>query len=229
MSHHLIEVLQQLGRPKVLVIGDLILDRYVWGDAERISQEAPVILLREQGIETRLGGAANVAHMLRGLDAEVTLAGVVGDDADGRVVHDELLSLGVETSGVVAASDRPTTVKVRFMGRAQHRHPHQMLRVDREVRTGISRDAAERMMSPLVGRLDEFQAVLISDYAKGVCTADVVRPVIDAARRCGVPVVVDPASGGDYRLYAGAAGVTPNRLETYKATGQEIQIGRAHV
>jgi D-beta-D-heptose 7-phosphate kinase/D-beta-D-heptose 1-phosphate adenosyltransferase len=223
MSHHLIEVLQQLGRPKVLVIGDLILDRYVWGDAERISQEAPVILLREQGIETRLGGAANVAHMLRGLDAEVTLAGVVGDDADGRVVHDELLSLGVETSGVVAASDRPTTVKVRFMGRAQHRHPHQMLRVDREVRTGISRDAAERMMSPLVGRLDEFQAVLISDYAKGVCTADVVRPVIDAARRCGVPVVVDPASGGDYRLYAGAAGVTPNRLETYKATGQEIR------
>src|SRR5271169_5002287 len=106
MSHHLIEVLEGLGRPKVLVIGDLILDRYVWGDAERISQEAPVILLREDRQETRLGGAANVANMLRGLDAEVTLAGVVGTDPDGTLVADELNRAGVDCSALVADCDR---------------------------------------------------------------------------------------------------------------------------
>lgn len=223
MSHHLIEVLQGLGRPRVLVVGDLILDRYVWGDAERISQEAPVILLREQGEETRLGGAANVAHMLRGLEADVTLAGVVGDDGDGRNVLGELAALGVDASAVLAEAERPTTAKIRFMGRAQHRHPHQMLRVDREVRTPILRETAEKMLATLLPRLGEFQAVLISDYAKGVCTADLVRPLIESARAAGLPVVVDPAAGGDYQLYARATGVTPNRSETFKATGREIR------
>ncbi len=223
MSHHLIESLEQLGRPKILVLGDLILDRYVWGDAERISQEAPVILLREQGVETRLGGAANVAHMLRGLEADVALAGVIGDDADAQLLLDDLLALGVDTAGVLPELGRPTTVKIRFMGRAQHRHPHQMLRVDREVRTAIQHGTAERILQSLLPRLHEFQAILISDYAKGVCTPESVRPLIKAARRKGIPVVVDPASGGDYRLYSQATGVTPNRLETFKATGQEIR------
>lgn len=223
MSHHLMDVIERLGRPRVLVLGDLILDRYVWGDAERISQEAPVILLREQGEETRLGGAANVAHMLRGLDAEVTLAGVIGDDADGATVLRELTALGVDAAGVLAESSRPTTVKIRFMGRAQHRHPHQMLRVDREVRTAIGRETSHRIAQRLLPRLREFQAILVSDYAKGVCTPDIVRPVIEEARRAGIPVVVDPAAGGDYRLYAQATGVTPNRLETFKATGREIR------
>lgn len=223
MSHHLIEAFEKLGRPKILVVGDLILDRYIWGDAERISQEAPVILLREQGAETRLGGAANVAHMLRGLDAEVTLAGVIGDDADGQIVVQELQELGIDTSGVMPEAGRPTTVKIRFMGRAQYRHPHQMLRVDREVRTAIQSETAEKIWQALEPQLEGFQAILISDYAKGACTANIVRPLIDAARRRGIPVVVDPASGGDYRLYRDATGVTPNRLETFKATGQEIR------
>ncbi|MFO0919065.1 MAG: D-glycero-beta-D-manno-heptose 1-phosphate adenylyltransferase [Planctomycetaceae bacterium] len=223
MSHHLIDVLEGLGRPNILVLGDLILDRYVWGDAERISQEAPVILLREQGEETRLGGAANVAHMLRGLDANVTLAGVIGDDADGQAVLRELTELGVDASAVLPEVGRPTTVKIRFMGRAQHRHPHQMLRVDREVRTPIQSATARRLVDALLPRLHEYQAILISDYAKGVCTAEVVRPLIEAARRVGLPVVVDPAAGGDYRLYAQATGVTPNRSETAKATGREVR------
>ena len=223
MTFELIDEMERLGTPRILVIGDLILDRYVWGDAERISQEAPVILLREDRQETRLGGAANVANMLRGLDAEVTLAGVVGADADGKVVAEDLTRFGVDCSALIEDSDRPTTCKVRFMGRAQHRHPHQMLRVDREVRHPIRTEIAQQLLNSILPRLHEFQAVLISDYAKGVCTAEVLRPLIAAARAAGLPVIADPAAGGDYNLYHGATGVTPNRSETQKATGIDVK------
>ncbi len=223
MTFELIDEMERLGTPRILVIGDLILDRYVWGDAERISQEAPVILLREDRQETRLGGAANVANMLRGLDAEVTLAGVVGADADGKVVAEDLTRFGVDCSALIEDSDRPTTCKVRFMGRAQHRHPHQMLRVDREVRHPIRTEIAQQLLNSILPRLHEFQAVLISDYAKGVCTAEVLRPLIAAARAAGLPVIADPAAGGDYNLYRGATGVTPNRSETQKATGIDVK------
>jgi len=223
MSYELIDEMERLGTPRILVIGDLILDRYVWGDAERISQEAPVILLREDRQETRLGGAANVANMLRGLDAEVTLAGIIGDDRDGQQVIADLHQAGVDCSALIADAERPTTCKVRFMGRAQHRHPHQMLRVDREVRHPIPAAVAQQLLDAILPRLGEFSAILVSDYAKGVCTADVLQPLIAAARQAGLPVVVDPAAGGDYRLYRGATGVTPNRSETFKATGIEIR------
>ena len=223
MTFELIDEMERLGTPRVLVVGDLILDRYVWGDAERISQEAPVILLREDRHESRLGGAANVANMLRGLDAEVTLAGVVGSDADGTVVIDELTRFGVDCSAVVADSSRPTTCKVRFMGRAQHRHPHQMLRVDREARHPIAAEITSELLDRILPRLKEFDAILVSDYAKGVCTAGILRPLIDAARANRIPVIVDPAAGGDYNLYRGATGVTPNRSETQKATGIEVR------
>ena len=223
MTFELIDEMERLGTPRILVIGDLILDRYVWGDAERISQEAPVILLREDRQETRLGGAANVANMLRGLDAEVTLSGVVGADADGKVVAEDLTRFGVDCSALIEDSDRPTTCKVRFMGRAQHRHPHQMLRVDREVRHPIRTEIAQQLLNSILPRLHEFQAVLISDYAKGVCTAEVLRPLIAAARAAGLPVIADPAAGGDYNLYHGATGVTPNRSETQKATGIDVK------
>jgi D-beta-D-heptose 7-phosphate kinase/D-beta-D-heptose 1-phosphate adenosyltransferase len=223
MSQHLVEIVEQLGTPRILVLGDLILDRYVWGDAERISQEAPVILLREERQENRLGGAANVANMLRGLDAEVTLAGIVGHDSDGLLVSQELDRSGVNCSAVMSDPDRPTTVKVRFMGRAQHRHPHQMLRVDREVRRPVSSELARQFLRQTLPRLRDFDAILISDYAKGVCTSEVLQPLIEAARKAGIPVVADPAAGGDYNLYRGAAGVTPNRSETGKATGRDVR------
>ena len=117
VSYHLIDLVQNLGRPRISVLGDLILDRYTWGDAERISQEAPVILLRERSREVRLGGAANVANMLRGLEADVSLAGVIGNDADGRELRDELERQGVDCAVVIVDPERPTTMKERFIGR----------------------------------------------------------------------------------------------------------------
>src|SRR5215208_3301222 len=125
----LVELVQRLGAPRVLVVGDVMLDRYVWGNAERISQEAPVILLRADKKEERLGGASSVATMLRALEAKVSLVGVVGADADAARVRDILSNLGVDFEGVVTDPSRPTTVKERYIGRAQHKHPQQMLRV----------------------------------------------------------------------------------------------------
>jgi len=223
MSYHLIDIVQRLKRPRILVLGDLILDRYVWGDAERVSQEAPVILLKEERQEIRLGGAANVANMLRGLDVDVTIAGVVGDDADGRVVREELISVGVDCSCLIDDSTRPTTVKERYIGRAQHRHPHQMLRVDREVRRALSADPARLLVDAVLDQLADHQAVLISDYAKGVCTPDVLSALISAARERNIPVIVDPAATGDCEHYAGATAITPNRLETSRATNRDIR------
>ena len=222
MSNPLIDLVQRLGRPRVLVLGDLILDRYVWGDAERVSQEAPVILLREERQEVRLGGAANVANMVRGLDADVTLAGVVGCDSDGGKLRKVLAAAGISGDAVVSDATRPTTVKERYLGRAQNRHPHQMLRVDREVRTPIDAATTETLLAVLLPQIADSQSVLISDYGKGVCTAEVVSRVIAEAKKHGIPVIVDPSSSGDCRNYVGATAVTPNRLETKRATGREI-------
>src|SRR5438132_14176060 len=115
----LIDLVQNLGQPRVLVLGDLMLDRYVWGDAARISQEAPVILLQADRREERLGGASSVATMLRALGAKVALAGVVGADADGTRIRRLLVDLEIDHEGVITDAHRPSTVKERYIGRAQ--------------------------------------------------------------------------------------------------------------
>ena len=223
MSYHLVELVQRLGEPNVLVLGDVILDRYVWGDAERISQEAPVILLREDRQEVRLGGAANVANMLRGLEARATIASVTGSDSDAATLRSELDAAGVDCSLLVEDPARPTTVKLRYIGRAQHRHPHQILRVDREVRSAIADDVTERLWTAIEPRLGEFGSILISDYAKGVCTPVLLKRLISAARARGIPVIVDPSSTGDCTHYRGATALTPNRLETGRAARCEVR------
>jgi len=219
----LIPLFAALGRPRVLVLGDLILDRYTWGNAERVSQEAPVILLRVDEREARLGGAANVCNMLRGLEAEVTCAGVVGQDFDGRQVRKMLRDLEVDESLVLFDESRPTTVKERFIGRAQGRHPHQILRVDSEVRDPLSAELAHELSERILAQLERFDVVLISDYDKGVCSPRLLRAVIDAARELNKPVIVDPIRGSDYSRYRGATTMTPNRSEATGATGIEIK------
>src|SRR3954454_15621144 len=117
-SAELTDLVLHLGQPRVLVVGDLMLDRYVWGDAERISQEAPVVLLHADRREERLGGASSVATLLRALGARVALAGVVGEDADGRRIRPLLLEQGIDDEAVLIDPGRPTTVKERYIGRA---------------------------------------------------------------------------------------------------------------
>ena len=222
-SADLLPVFEQLARPQVLVLGDFILDRYTWGNAERVSQEAPVILLRSDSREARLGGAANVCLMLRGLEAEVTCAGVVGNDADGELVRRLLDDAKVDHFSLLRDPSRPTTVKERFMGRAQGRHPHQILRVDSEVREPLSEQLEAKLAGQMLDAIDAHDIVLVSDYDKGVCTPHLLRLVIDACRSAGKPVIVDPIRSSDYTRYRGATTMTPNRTEAGLATGIDIQ------
>ena len=222
-SADLLAVFERLGRPHVLVLGDIILDRYTWGNADRISQEAPVIVLRIDNCEVRLGGAGNVCNMLRGLGAEVTYAGVVGDDSHGDTVRQLLRDVAVDTQGLLIDATRPTTVKERFIGQTQGRHPHQILRVDSEVRDPLEQGLESRLASQLAALIADYDALLISDYGKGVCTPRLLRVAIDVARAVGLPVLVDPIRESDYSRYHGATTMTPNRAEAGIAAG--IPIG----
>jgi D-beta-D-heptose 7-phosphate kinase/D-beta-D-heptose 1-phosphate adenosyltransferase len=222
MTTDLIDLVQRLGQPRVLVIGDLMLDRYIWGDAERISQEAPVILLHADRREERLGGASSVATMLRALGAKVSLAGVLGDDADGGRIRQILTDLGIDHESVVVSPDRPTTVKERYIGRAQHRHPQQMIRVDYEQRQPVPAAVEGQLIQTVASQMRKADIVLISDYDKGVCTPGLLHSVIAGASDLGLRTIADPIRGQDYRKYRGCSAITPNRLEAGLATGRVI-------
>lgn len=223
MSVELIDLVQRLGQPRVLVVGDVMLDRYIWGDAERISQEAPVILLRADKKEERLGGASSVATMLRALQAKVSLIGVVGADADASRVRAILTDMGVDHEGVLSDPARPTTVKERYIGRAQHRHPQQMLRVDFETRQSIEGEIEKQLSAIALGKLRDADIVLISDYDKGVCSPKLLAAIIAAAKAKNLRVLADPIRGRDYRKYQGCSAITPNRLEAGLATDRTIE------
>ncbi len=218
----LLESLQQIGRPRLMVFGDLILDRYRWGNVERVSPEAPVSVLTEDTREVRPGGAASSAALARGLDADVTIAGVIGSDTDGQLLRELLEGVGIDTTLILEDSTRPTTVKERLLGRAAGCRPHQMLRVDREVTCPLRRSLEQSLAPALLARLDNCQVLLISDYRKGCCTPPLLRTLIRAATERKVPVLVDPGRIEDYRRYRGVSLIAPNRVEAGLATGGTI-------
>jgi D-beta-D-heptose 7-phosphate kinase / D-beta-D-heptose 1-phosphate adenosyltransferase len=236
MAFDLIRRVQSLGHPRLLVVGDLILDRYIWGDAERISQEAPVPLLRADTREHRLGGASSVATMLATLGARVRLVGGVGRDPEAGHVRQMLTDLGIDHQDVVALPDRPTTLKERYIGRAQDRHPQQMIRVDYETRDPIPSAIEAELIRRLPGAVAQSDLVLISDYDKGVCTPTLLRALIQTCREQNVRVVADPIRSQDYSRYAGVHCMTPNRLEAGMASGtlirtpaEALEVGRTLV
>lgn len=211
-----------IGRPRLLILGDLILDRYSCGTAERISPEAPVLVLRSEDEQSRLGGAASVAALLAALQADVALLGVTGADADACVLRRLLGERGIDYSGVRCDQHRPTTVKNRFLGRTEQRNPQHLLRVDREIREPLSAKLEQRLLDSLQRHIRECEAVLISDYAKGVCTPRLLAEAFRLAAVAGVPVLVDPAHVGDYSRYRSATVLTPNRIEAETAAALRI-------
>jgi D-beta-D-heptose 7-phosphate kinase/D-beta-D-heptose 1-phosphate adenosyltransferase len=219
MTRDLVRRIEKLGSPRVVVIGDLILDRYIWGYAERISQEAPVPLLRADHREHRLGGAASVATMVRTLGAQVRLVGGVGSDGEASLVRSMLAENQIDDQWVRTLGDRPTTLKERYIGRAQDRHPQQMIRVDYETRDPVRAIDEAGLHADLPAVLEWADIVLVSDYGKGICTPTLLRAVIDTARRTGVKVLVDPIRSSEYDRYFGVHCMTPNRLEAQLATG----------
>jgi len=218
----LAELVGKLAEPEILVLGDLMLDRYVWGDAERISQEAPVMLLRADRREERLGGASSVSMMLSHLGARVKLAGVVGEDDDARRVRSLLEGMNIDHATVLADDSRPTTVKERYIGRAQQKHPQQVLRVDYEKRAALDAEVEGRLSEALESALATAEIVLVSDYDKGVCTPGLLNKLTKACKKRGIRILVDPTRGGDYGKYQGMSTMTPNRLEAGLATGRVL-------
>ncbi|HUT87871.1 MAG TPA: D-glycero-beta-D-manno-heptose 1-phosphate adenylyltransferase [Thermoguttaceae bacterium] len=223
MADQLTPLLTAPRRPRILVAGDVMLDRYLWGDVERISPEAPIPVLRVGRQEHRLGGAGSVVAMLAALEADVALAAITGDDSEGEVVRQLLDEVRVDRRCVVPAAGRPTTVKERLLGRTQSRYPQQMIRVDRENVEPIEAELVERLIGLVRQQLDAVDLVLVSDYKKGVCTDELVSRLVSCARDAGVPVVADPARSGDYRRYAGCSCITPNRTEAAVASGVPIR------
>jgi len=207
---------ERLGEHRVLVVGDLILDRYVTGDVQRISPEAPIPILNARHIEDRLGGAGNVAANLRAMGAAVELVGVLGDDRYGALLRSMLGDLEVETSGCVIDAERPTTRKSRFIGGNQ-----QVMRLDWEEATAVSDELAREVVRHLQGRVREADALVLSDYGKGLLSEVVIAGAIRLAREAKIPVLVDP-KGDDYARYRGATLVTPNRKEAEQALGRTL-------
>jgi D-beta-D-heptose 7-phosphate kinase/D-beta-D-heptose 1-phosphate adenosyltransferase len=207
---------------RVLVVGDFMLDQLVYGNAERLAPEAPVPVLHLQRQEDRPGGAANVCLDLVAMHAGVETFGVTGADDAATSLRRSLEQAGVRTAGLIADHARPTTVKRSFIGMAQHRHPQRMFRVDYESREPLSAALQEQVLAAFERDLPGAQVVCIEDYNKGVCTERVCQGVIRAARRAGVPVLVDPAAISDYSKYRGATCITPNRTEAALATGVKI-------
>lgn len=210
---------------RALVIGDLMLDEYLWGKAERISPEAPVQVVDVTRQELRLGGAGNVANNLVALGCGVTVCSVIGGDENGTVLQHVFSGKGVDVSGVFEDPGRTTSKKTRVVAVNQ-----QIVRIDRESRESVSGDYEERVLGFLAARGHEFQVILVSDYAKGVLTPRLLAGITAAARKVGVPVVVDP-KGSDYARYRGATILTPNRREAEIASGimihDEESLGQA--
>jgi D-beta-D-heptose 7-phosphate kinase / D-beta-D-heptose 1-phosphate adenosyltransferase len=209
---------------RVLVAGEVILDRYLWGDVARISPEAPIPVLRVERRDQKPGNAGFVMANLRALGAEVAALSVVGDDRNGRLLREILDGLGVDTRSLLTDPDRPTIVKDRFLGSVQaaHRGTQQLLRVDEEDPSALQPARERQLIARLRIELARADGVLISDINKGLLTPAVLRAIIDGARRRRIPVIVDPRICDDYSIYEGASAIAPNRYETEVATGIKL-------
>ena len=207
---------------RVLLIGDLILDRYVYGDAERVSPEAPVPVLRTVEKHEAVGGSANVAACLKALGGSVICCGTIGNDRHGETLQQLLKELDIDASGVITLPDRPTTTKTRLVGLAQHRHRQQLLRLDEEDTRPLSEDLATKLSEQTCVLMSQADVVCIEDYDKGVITESLVKAIVKLADSQKLPVLVDPARLQDYRRYRGATILTPNRDELSIVSGRRL-------
>ncbi len=211
----LVRILSGFHSAQVLVLGDVMLDRFVYGTVERISPEAPIPVVRVDRCSDMPGGAANVARNIADLGAKAVLLGVVGEDAAANDLRTLLESYPTIRAHLITDASRPTSVKTRYVADGQ-----QVMRADRESRMPLSADVARQLLDALCVAVEPADLVVLSDYAKGVLCDSVTRAAIDAARRCGKLVIVDPKSK-EFARYRGATIITPNRLEFQQACGEE--------
>jgi len=222
MYDKLLKTVTSLGSPRILLVGDFILDSYVYGDALRISPEAPVAVLKVLDRKHSCGGAASVAADLATLGAKPICLGVIGNDSSGKTLCKLLEDLGADVSGLVKADDRPTTNKQRMVGLAQHRHRQQLLRIDDESTDPLTPQQNAEIISKYKEALETVDIVCLQDYNKGVLSEDVCSQFVEIASKAGKRILVDPPMGSDYSKYTGACLITPNRQETSIAVGFDV-------
>ncbi|MDP3088581.1 MAG: D-glycero-beta-D-manno-heptose-7-phosphate kinase [Methylotenera sp.] len=219
MNAHLIEIVRQFTNSKkiILVIGDIMLDRYLVGNVNRISPEAPVPVVLLKQSEDRAGGAANVAANLSGLGLPTKIIGCFGEDATGEILKKIIVDLGICISNAMTSALRPTVSKTRIMSGNQ-----QIVRIDDESATAFSADENKQLLATVTKALEAKPSmVILSDYAKGLLSEITCRAIIEHCNKLNIPVIADP-KGRDYRKYKGATTLTPNKKEAAEACGVDI-------
>jgi len=212
----LTEILNGLSSVRVAVFGDVMLDRYIWGDVSRISPEAPVPVVEVTRESVRFGGAANVAENVASLGCPVEIVAAVGEDAPGDELIGLLESRGVETPGIIALPDRGTTTKTRIIARNQ-----QVVRADREASGPIEGAASDAVLEALTAAVERSDVLVVSDYGKGVLTDRTLPAGIERARQLGRIICVDPKES-HFHHYRGVTAITPNQREAGGAVGVRI-------
>ncbi len=217
VSKRLIRIIDRFANTRVLVVGDVMIDHYVWGSVSRISPEAPVPVVNVTRESLLLGAAANVVNNIHALGGNVSLCGVIGQDDAGRQLQHMLKSRGIPTDGLIVEQDRRTTIKTRVIA-----HHQQVVRFDRETKEAICRETHRGILARVAALADDgLDAIVISDYCKGVVTKDVVRDIVRLARKRGIIVSVDPKIA-HFGIYSGVTILTPNTKEA--SLGSRIEI-----
>jgi rfaE bifunctional protein kinase chain/domain len=209
------DLLARFSGVRIGVLGDLMVDRFIYGDALRISPEAPVPVVTIRERTTQPGGAANVANNVVSLGGRCSLFGVLGDDPAGHEVRHMLVAEGCDVSGIVSPAGYVSTVKTRVVAQTQ-----QMLRIDEEHAQPVDRATSAELLAAIAAQLDELNVIVISDYAKGVLTRELAQEVIRLASGANIPVVVDPKPS-NMSFYAGADVVKPNLGEALRHVGRD--------
>lgn len=207
----LLEIVERFPKARVLVVGDFVLDEFIWGSVSRISPEAPVPVVNVKKETFLPGGSLNVANNIRTLGGTVFPCGVVGRDLEGRLLVRRMRELGIDTGGVIQDAARPTTIKTRVIA-----HSQQVVRVDREKVEAISPKDARQILEFVQRKIKDVDAIIIEDYGKGVIEPLLLQPLLRLAKKCGKPVLVDPKEK-HFNLYKGVTAITPNRIEAYSA------------
>ncbi len=209
-------IISNFNKPRVLVIGDLMLDEFIWGKVERISPEAPVPVVWADSESFMPGGASNVANNIAALGGKVDLVGVVGNDERGTILKGELENKGVGTSGIVKDSSRPTILKTRVIA-----HKQQVVRIDREKIAPLAKRIVSKLIGIIKNKIDHVDVVIIEDYGKGMINPGLLKAIIPFAKRKKKIITVDPKKD-HFSFYKGVDVITPNHKEASFASGVNI-------
>lgn len=216
---HLFDILRNFSKARILVLGDFILDQFVWGKVERISPEAPVPVVSVSRESYMPGGSLNASNNVHSLGGTVYPCGIVGRDLTGRVLVRTMRREGIDTDGVIYDSTRPTSIKTRIIA-----HSQQVVRFDREKSSEISKKDCDKLIHYVEDRINAVNVIVIEDYGKGVVQPYLLKNVLKIAKKFKTPVLVDPKEK-HFSYYAGVTAITPNRVEAFN--GVESLGGRA--